>query len=424
MADEIERKRAALACRSDDVLAEFLSDIRVIGVKGIETLRAQGTDEGKRQLITAVRAGQHAELALSARTYRQKDGVPNRRFLRHNPDKLEAFAKSFVGMPMLRDHASWSTAARIGTITSSELSTHGGTGWSSIDMGLHVVKPEAVISVLDGTLDRFSIGWASTGPVTCSVHNCDVRKRGSCGCWPGDTVEVDGKPQIVEYQFESAEGIEVSAVNVPAVTGTKITDVRAALAAELGFETPREEIPMQLTRLAAALGLAALTAADEDRAVQTVEARERASTQERTARLAAEQERDTARARIKELETELATARSAGAKASIDALLEGAYRDGKLRYGRDSEGAAIPSRFEPMLRKLATSEGIEALRAEIAGMPQVVPVGQRQLNDATEQERDDELIDLDPALESVARQLNLKPEDVRAQARRHYGEEG
>jgi phage head maturation protease len=214
----------ALQLRSEPLISSVLAI-----TAGGETLRA-GDPAERNKLIESVRAGKQLPLDVLATTFRQKDGTPNRRFLRFKPGALAAVAKSYVGMPLILDHNAWDQQARIGTITASELVQD--AGGQAFRQTLNIVKPEAVISVLDGTIDRFSIGWSGTGPVHCTVHQLDVRGRGSCGCWPGDKVLVDGVSKTVEYEFQSAEGTEVSAVNVPAVKGTGISDVRAALAAE------------------------------------------------------------------------------------------------------------------------------------------------------------------------------------------------
>jgi hypothetical protein len=421
------RDRAALACRSDLLVGELDGDLVLRIGSRTHTLKAGDPTTNRADMITAIRGGQHAELDLRATTFRQKDGMPNRRFLRHAPAALPALAASYIGMPVLLDHDTGTQAARIGTITASELHDHGGTGWSSFKMGLQIVKPEAVISVLDRTLDRFSIGWSATGPVNCSVHGVDVRSRDSCGCWPGETVMLDGKPHVVEFEFQSADGTEVSAVNVPAVKGTGIQDIRAALAAELSLSvvTPSKEIVM-LTRLAAALGLATLTAADEDRAVATLD-------EMRRGRLAAEQERDAARTELATVKTELVTVKSTGLKTAIDAVLNGSgYATGRLVYGRDSEGKAIADNFEPMLRTLAETSGLDKLQSTLATMPIRVPVGQRPLDGAGQppptvfegglaapvvlvqvhSERLKGPVSLTPELASMARQLSLDPADV------------
>ena len=255
--------------------------------------RSLDTDK-RAQLIAEIRGGKHVELELDAVTFKQRDGSPNRNYLRFRTDKLEAIAASFAGMPMLIDHNRWEQSARVGTVVASE-AVELAYGWSGFRQTLRVVKPHAAISVLDGTLDRFSIGWSTTGPVLCSVHRTDKLARGRCSCWPGDKVDVDGKAQIVEYEWQSAEGTETSGVNVPAVKGTKIEDVRAALAAELNLNLEHREKPtMSFPRLAAVLGLAALSEdRDEAAGVTAAEALKRelaASRQEVATQLAANAE--------------------------------------------------------------------------------------------------------------------------------------
>jgi hypothetical protein len=225
-----------IACRSEE-LAEFVGSIEVNGCPVATALKASRTEDRdqRRELITAVRGGQHVELVVRARVYRQKQGEPNRRHLRFKVDQLEPIARSFKDIPLLINHDTNDQGARKGTILTSELVTDP-DGAAVFEMTFSVVKPDAVISILDGTLDRFSISWFPTGEVICTVHRTDVGGPGACACWPGDIVNVDGRPQIVEYEFQSAEGKELSGVNVPAVRGTRIEDVRAALAAERGIE--------------------------------------------------------------------------------------------------------------------------------------------------------------------------------------------
>lgn len=409
-----------IGCRSDAERFELVGDIAVLGANPC-VLKSGAPDIATktREIITSIRAGQHVTLELSALTFRQKDGVPNRRKIRFATDALEAVASSFVGMPVLLDHNTSEQAARIGTITASELTTHGGTGWATLRQKLMIVKPEAVISVLDGTLDRFSIGWIPTGPVLCSVHRTDVRSRGACSCWPGDVLDVDGKSATVEWEFTSADGIEVSAVNVPAVKGTKIEDIRTALSAELSLireSSPTLGVSMSMTRTAATLGLAALATPDDDaRGARIVEDIKRD-------KLAAEQERDTFAARTKTAEDKLAVselaaseARAASDKVQTDALLESAYREGKLLYGRDGEGASIASPREVRLRRIAKEDGLSALESELKEYPVLAPLNQRVLKDADPNPRRTNSVSA-PALSSVAAQLGLDPGDLETHA--------
>lgn len=422
-----ERLRRVLASVSDVLRAE-LSDIEVIGRASIEGRLAAGDGsnglEKRREIIKAIRAGEHVELTVGARTFRQKVGSPNSRFLRHRDEHLPALAESYKGQPFLIDHRSWDQEARMGTIIESSWHEHGGTGWKAIDQRLHVVKPHAVISFLDGTLDRFSIGWArGAGDVICTAHGSSIFGRTACSCWPGDKTVVDGKELTAEWEYQEARGTETSGVNSPAVfTGTGVKDFRAALCDELGLtdrepDEPTKEIEMKFTRLAALLGLTCLeSASDEDRALVAVENLSRG-------RAAAEQERDTAKtqlAAVQERATKaekalLATTETA-IKAQVDAILDGAYREGKLRYGRDEKGKATPSGKEPRLRRIAKEDGLDALRAELAEMDVVVPVGQRVLTDDIPQPKREPIgggkAPDRAVLADVAEQLGLKVEDL------------
>lgn len=401
-------QRVLSVCRSDFEFFTPERDIVVIGGPGGGgTLKANRQLDGdkRREIIKAVRGGDHVELEVRARTFRQRDGSPNKNFLRLNPEKLSEAAASFASKPMLIDHRSWTQSARVGTILESE-AVQQGHGWTAFMQTLQVVKPDAVISVLDGTLDRFSIGWSRNGgAVLCTAHKVDVTKRGSCGCWPGDVVEIDGAKHTVEFQWQTPEGTEVSGVNDPAVSGTRIEDTRAALSVELGLHRGKET-GMQFTRLAAILGLAALASAtDEDQAVRAVEGLQRG-------KLAAEQERDAARGELKTAKETAAKAVAGAVAAQVNSLIDGGYKSGKLRYGRDEDGKAIPSKKEARLRRIAKDDGIDGLKVELDEMEVVVPLNRREL-------------DTDPArvsvggeygaLASAAAQLGLDVKDVQAE---------
>jgi hypothetical protein len=336
---------------------------------------AQAEDETKRRaLIEAINAGQHVELEIEAIVFRQKDGIPNRKGVRVSPDSLESFAASFVGMPILVDHNQGTQAARIGTILASTLEHHGGTGWSQIRQRMRIVKPSAVISVLDGTIDQWSVGMLpGSGDVICSVHRTAILE--SCYCWRLEEVEVDGSTQTVEWEFTKPEGVETSSVNVPAVKGTKVDDVRQALALALDIPALRHEpARMNWTRLATILGLSAIGANDEARVVTAFE-------DERRARLAAEQERDSARTSLTETKAVLAARDveiAAGREVRVKGILDAGYAAGKWTRPRDAEGKTLANPMEAQLRLMADlPDGIAKLQALIDGMPEVVPVGKR-----------------------------------------------
>lgn len=224
-------------------------------------------EAAKEEMLRAARAGEVVSLEVEAVTFIQRD-TPNRNFVRFKPGMLATFAKSFEGQPMLRDHASWSMAARGGTILASKLE-HNDDGSKQIRMRLELVKPWAVEAALDGTLDRFSIGWSRTGIVECSFH-CAAWSK--CDCWPGDTMSDGTRMQLV---FTAADGTEVSGVNVPAVVGTRIEAIQQLTAIDDGtlladilaeHATHREQETMKpeiYAALVASLGLSATATHEE-----------------------------------------------------------------------------------------------------------------------------------------------------------------
>lgn len=404
------------SCRSFPELGS-LETLQVLGPVAEGILRANGgklDDAAKAKLIEAVRANQHVELAITAITFRQRDGSPNKNYFRFKAEKLGDIAGSFVGKPALVDHNKWEQGARIGTITASELAElpH---GWAGFRQTIRVVKPHAVISVLDGTIDRFSIGWDPRYPILCTAHKVDIRSSKSCwfrdDCYPGKKVELDGGGhQIAEWEWQNTEGIETSGVNTPAVTGTRIEDIRSSLATE--FNLQRSEGTMTLPRLAAALKFSALTDVDDERAALRVQELERD-------KLAAEQERDSVIKERDALKAELAaaatakkTAEQAERKTKVDAMLATAYSEGRLLHGRDEAGKATPSLREARLRRIGMDEGTEVLATELAEMPKLAPVGTRVLNDDIPEPPRARGALPSSVLASTARQLGLDPKEL------------
>lgn len=390
---------------------------------GISVLRegkpTKLTEEDRARLISEVRQGMHHELEVDAVTFRQKDGHPNRNFLRFKPSTLAKLARSYVGKPVLRDHNTWSTVNRLGTITKSELVEK--NGWSEIHQTLRVVKADAVISVLDGTFDQFSIGWHNNGPVLCTVHGKDLRSLNSCRCWPGDQVEVDGGAQIVEYEAQSAEGKETSNVVVPAVSGTRPLDTRVALAlsAELGLyrsHQQEKESQMKFGKLAALIGLASLTEADEDAACAAVDGKIKAlEARARNAENALVAANANAAAGVS---AELATATKRAEDAELQLAITVAYHEGRLAYVVDPSN---PSKLEPdereaEIRELAASS-LSLARKTLAKFPKQVPVGGRLGGSEPDRTKFPQLAvseHMETALASTAKQLGLTVEQLKA----------
>lgn len=333
------------------------------------------------ELLRQLAAGQRFEIVVKrALAYKQsvyRGKMRNRNSLRFSGkhEALATLAATWKNQPFLVDHNKREQSARKGTILTSELGEFQGS--PAFYMGFSVVKPDAVQSVLDGTLDRFSIGWNPAGAVICTVHDVNVRTKDSCYCWPGDEVQYKGELRTVEYEYHDAEGEELSGVNIPAVKSTKIEDYRAALAAELNLprrvqvSVPRtEENPMKYARLAAALALSALDEPQEDAALAAVNGlRNRAAS--------AEQERDTARAQLTAAQAELTAAKAAVAIAGatrLDAMIGEAIRVGKIPVTRDAQGQPQASAMERRLRKIGLEPGgLSQVEQELAELPTIVP---------------------------------------------------
>lgn len=418
-----DRENPLTALRSDLEIVSVLGDVQIDGLGGLRTLPAaafalDGGDADMKaqrgELITAIRGGKHAELSVNAVTWRQRP-APNRRFLRLAADKLADRAGSWKGKPLLIDHATYTVKSAMGTILSSKLLEESAKV-AAFEQSLHVVKPDAVIGFLDGTMRTFSIGWYALGPVMCSVHGLDVTGPDSCYCWPGETVTLDGKSKIVEYEFSDYEGRETSIVVSPAVRDTSVEGIRAALSAELHLHpersrSPKESKKMAFPRIAAALKLAAES--DEDAMLGAITAlQQRAASAElelatsgrEVTRLTAENARLT-----KEVE-------AAGA-AALDGLIEGAYKSGKLAYGKDAEGKNTPDPMESLLRDFGKLSGRPALEAKLSSMRSVIPVGEKPIAEkTTEAPKSTTLaaVPTDQQIRDTANQLGVPENDIRA----------
>jgi hypothetical protein len=316
-----------------------------------------------RALLEDVRGnpGSTARLTIVARTYLQTD-KPNRNFVRFRDGALRAVATSFEGAPFLRDHNQGELLARGGTIVASKL-VEDDDGTKAFEQTIELTKPWAIEAALDGTLDRFSIGWRAVGEVTCTVCH-KAFEAGWFGLSPacehelGEEYEVrGGAKRIAQAEFSGAEGVEVSGVSVPAVTGTSIDAIRAALAAgELSDLLPYKEPQTMLVNISQALKLAAT--ADEPAVLREIERRDMLLEAERARAESAETRAAAAEARLSVVEEQRLAARRAE-------LLALALREGK----------ATPT--GPIYAKLAkvAERDVEAAEALLAEMPRVTPVG-------------------------------------------------
>jgi hypothetical protein len=207
------------------VPAELESDLATVerGLLAVLDAKGEVLDTGARDAaLSAYRNGiLPSKLHLDIVAYRQPK-APNRNFIRFLPDILKELASSFVGQPFIRDHRQRDLDARGGTIIASEYQL--GSDGPAFHQRVELNEPWAIGKALNGNLDRFSIGWHTTGDYLCSVCEKPLLE-GDCYHWPGDTV--DGKR--VEAIVTGAQGVETSAVLVPAVHGTGVEAIRAAL---------------------------------------------------------------------------------------------------------------------------------------------------------------------------------------------------
>ena len=321
----------------------------------VETLaiRHEGqelTAADRKALLERVRAGEAITIEFDARTFIQRE-TPNRKFFRFKPGALARLARSFRRAPFLRDHDDQRLEARGGTVLKSELVKSDSE--AAIFQTIQATKPWAVEGVLDGTIDRFSIGFIFSERPTCSVHGTPVFQ--GCSCSRGDTV--DGRR--VEFVVGEAEGIEVSSVNVPAVVGTGIDEVRAALAAldHRGGEPHPQEWKMK--RVITTLGLS--EAANEDQilaAIGTLQDDHR----RQTAELEATRERlKAAETTLAESNRQLAEERDRLTADRVDQRITEMKRKGAL--------PAKEGRAETWLRQRAKEGGLEVFEQLAADFP-------------------------------------------------------
>jgi hypothetical protein len=333
-------------------------------------LRAGGASlsaADRAKLLADLRAGAGpAKLTLEASVFHQT-ADPNRNFVRFKPSVLRRMAKTFEGMPFLRDHAQRDLLARGGTILAS--SYDGAEGLGTIHQTIELVKPWAIEAALDGTISTFSIGWNNTGPVVCSLCEAPYERSffgayPTCQHLPGDVVEAkDGAKQTAEMLVTGAEGVEVSAVSVPAVVGTGVEQIRAALAASrvrAVLAIHHEEKPMK--SIATKLGLA--ESADEATILAAVE-KIRLDAAAATALHEAEAKaHGVTRARLAEVDGELAAVRKADREKTLASLIDATER-------KVGKGTAV----NDVVRQLA-DVSLEKAQAYVAQLAQVLPIGQ------------------------------------------------
>ncbi len=177
---------------------------------------ARLADVDRKALRKELDAGELEFIEFDAVVFRQG---PNSNHYAFRDGDLTAFADSFAGQPFLRNHDVYDIDSRDGTIVTSE---H--LGFEFIQK-VRLTTERGMRSFLEGQIDRFSIGWYYDG-ITCSVCNQDWFSY-ECSHWPGRKYKLKGEggaetEVTCELIFENPTGKETSAVNAPAVPGTRV----------------------------------------------------------------------------------------------------------------------------------------------------------------------------------------------------------
>lgn len=174
----------------------------------------------------AISTGSTGSKLFTARGYRQTDkpacrgGKANLNGFRIKNAALPALAASFATKPFITAHDWGDARARGGTISKVELERL--PGEHALVFEIFASAAWAIEGLENGNIDRFSIGAMGEGEITCTIHDAPVWTE--CYCLP--LLELDGK--ICEWEYERARGVELSAVNVPAVDGCELIAFEAA----------------------------------------------------------------------------------------------------------------------------------------------------------------------------------------------------
>jgi hypothetical protein len=161
-------------------------------------------------------AGELSELEFEAVVFRAV--YPNWNFVRFRDEEMAAFAGSFVGVPFLRNHDLQDIAARDGIVTAAWMD---GPDHTEMHARIRLTTEEGIRDFLASRIDRFSISWFKRGETLCSVCGNDWF-HANCPHLPGQVYAIDGQALTCELVQVQPVGREISAVNVPASSGTHV----------------------------------------------------------------------------------------------------------------------------------------------------------------------------------------------------------
>ena len=194
-----------------------LSD-SVLGFAGDESYKL--SDEIRRETLAKVRAGELTELEFEAIVFLAR--YPNTNYLRFREEDLGRFAASYKGQPFLRNHDVYDIGSRDGTIVASKIDQVNGV--DGFRQRVRLTSQRGMEDFLQGRIDRFSIGWYYDD-VLCSICN---QRWFDCQHMPGRRYKPEEgssgqqHEQLCELVFVNPSGKETSAVNAPAVRGTRV----------------------------------------------------------------------------------------------------------------------------------------------------------------------------------------------------------
>lgn len=177
------------------------------------------TRASRGELKAKLRAGELDEIIFEAVVYR--DG-PNGNHVRFREADLSGLAASYAGVPFLRNHDTHDVGSRDGTVVEGRLVN------GEFQQTVRLTTERGMRDFLDGVIDRFSISWYFQG-VECGICGQDWF---GCSHWPGERYE----GRVCELMFVGPRGKETSAVNAPAVQGTRILEQLCQLKESSGME--------------------------------------------------------------------------------------------------------------------------------------------------------------------------------------------
>lgn len=162
----------------------------------------------REQALADIASGKTEFIEFNARVF--KDGQ-NANFVRFRENDLPTFAQSFRNSPFMRNHDIQDINNRDGTIKTSEMES------DSMIQTIRLTTRKGMTAYVEGQIDRFSIGWRAEKTL-CSICGNEYGNYDKCNHIRGRQYE----NKYCELIMVNPKGIETSAVNDPAVSGTGV----------------------------------------------------------------------------------------------------------------------------------------------------------------------------------------------------------